>query len=657
MIAKIFPPRFALLKRFILTFVILSFLLRIVFVIWNFNDVDTSFFKLANTFIIGFLFDIGTVSFFAIPYLIYLLIIPSKLYGSVLDRMMTYFAYALGLLIFIFSFFAEITFWEEFSRRFNFIAVDYLIYTNEVTKNINESYPIPILIGAILIIIALLLYLTKRKGAFLSTFDNHTSFKEKLIPSGLVIGMALIFGLFVTNKNAEQFKNRYNNEIAKTGVYSFFAAFRNNELSYTEFYNTIGNDNAFNIVKNSFVNSGSLINKGSPNSIYRKISNSDSINNPKKLNVIFICIESLGSKRLEYFGSTHNITPNLDALINESIFFTNLFATGTRTVRGMEAITLSIPPTPGRSIVKRKNNTNLFTIAQVFNSKNYKNSFFYGGDGYFDNMNTYFGGNGFNIVDRGRGFLLNEDINTQRTNIEDQEVTFENAWGVCDEDILNKVLKEADKSYAENTLFFNFVMTSSNHRPYTYPEGKVDIPSGQERDGAIEYTDFAIGAFLEQAKTKPWFKNTVFVIMSDHCAASAGKGELDVKNHQIPAFIYNAPNTSAQKITKLCSQIDMFPTLFGILNWDYDTNLFGKNVLKMKPEDGRAFIGNYRKLGLLKGDTLMVLGDQKTKAQYRWDKETNDLNAIPINRSFLEETTSFYQVADYLYKNDGLKIR
>lgn len=655
MSAKLFPFRFSLLKTYILIFLSLSFLIRITFIIWNFSEVDTSFFKLVNTLIIGFLFDIGTVSFFAIPYIIYLLIIPSKLYGSLVDRIITYFAYGLGLTIFIFSFFAEITFWEEFSRRFNFIAVDYLIYTNEVTKNINESYPIPILISIIVLILIGLIYYTKKKGAFLDTFDNDTTFKSKVFPSILILSIAIIFGVFVTNKSAEKFDNRYNNEIAKTGIYSFFAAFRNNELSYTEFYNTIDTETAFTNVKNSFTKEGDILLNNS-NSIYRQIKNSDTLHSQQKPNVIFICIESLGSKRLEYFGSDRGITPNLDALIEQSVFFTNLFSTGTRTVRGMEAITLSIPPTPGRSIVKRKNNQNLFTIAQVFNSNNYKSSFFYGGDGYFDNMNTYFGGNGFNIVDRGRGFLLDANIKTERTNIEDSEVTFENAWGVCDEDIFNKVITEADKSYAKNKPFFDFVMTTSNHRPYTYPEGKVDIPSGQERDGAIQYTDFAIGSFLEKSKSKPWFKNTVFVIMSDHCAASAGKGELDVKNYHIPGFIYNLPNTQPQKIDKLCSQIDMFPTLFGFLNWDYNSNLFGENVLKMKPEDERAFIGNYRKLGLLKGDSLMVLGDQKTKAQYRWNKESNDLNATPVNNTFLEEATSFYQVADYLYTNNGLKI-
>ena len=320
------------------------------------------------------------------------------------------------------------------------------------------------------------------------------------------------------------------------------------------------------------------------------------------------------------------------------------------------AITLSIPPTPGRSIVKRKNNTGLFTIGEVFRIKGYQRNFFYGGDGYFDNMNTYFGGNGFNIVDRGRGFLLDKNITTTRTNIEDNEVSFENAWGVCDEDIYAKVLKEADKAYKTGIPFFDFVMTTSNHKPYTYPEDKVDIPSGSGRNGAIKYTDYAIGEFLETAKTKPWFKNTVFVIMSDHCASSAGRWELDIQNYHIPGLIYNLSEAQPQKVDKLSSQIDMFPTLFAQLGWDYESNLFGQNILNMKPEDERAFVGNYRKLGYLKDNKVMVLGDGESANFYQWNPGDNSLNSLPMDSEFLKTAISNYQVADNLYKNGGLKL-
>lgn len=654
--SKFFPKRFALLKAIVFLFLSVSLLVRLSFLVWDFGQVDKSIYGLLRTFITGFLFDVGTVSFFAIPYLLYLLVFPVKWYGSLVDKIITAFGFFLGILIIYFSFFGEFTFWDEFQRRYNFIAVDYLIYTYEVVKNINESYPLPILLGSLLAFVALTIFLVYKYGVFRNTYNNTTSFKQRLIAALPWFAVALVCGLFVTNDQAEWSKNRYNNELSKAGIYSFFAAFRNNELAYSEFYRIIDDKRAFADVKAEFGDNGDTFLHPSKNEILRHIKNTDSNKTEQRPNIIFICVESLSGNYLNSLGSDLNITPTLDALANESIFFTDLFATGTRTVRGMEAITLSIPPTPGRSIVKRKNNTGLFTIGEVFKEKGYERNFFYGGDGYFDNMNTYFGGNGFDIVDRGRGFLLDKGINTTRTNIEDEEVTFENAWGVCDADIYNKVIKEADKAHGTGKPFFDFVMTTSNHKPYTYPEGKIDIPSGTGRNGAVKYTDYAIGAFLKNARTKPWFKNTVFVIMSDHCASSAGRWELDVQNYHIPALIYNLPNADPQKIDKLSSQIDLFPTLFAQLGWDYETNLFGQNILDMKPGDERAFIGNYRKLGYLKDNKVMVLGDGKTANFYQWNPADNSMNALPMDNGFLETAISNYQVADYLYHNGGLRL-
>jgi len=653
---NLFPERFQLLKRFVLTFILFSTIIRFIFLIWNFTETDTSFLKLGNSFVLGFLYDVGTISFFAVPYALYLLLLPKRFYGSLVDRIINYIGYSIGLLIFLFSFFAEITFWEEFRRRFNFIAVDYLIYTSEVVDNINESYPLPLLIGGILILAFLLLFFTKKKGLFEKVFTASTTFSEKLIPTLFFISIAIIYGTSVTNKGAEFSENRYNNELAKTGIYSFFSAFRNNELSFTDFYATIDEDKAFSILKNKYTQNGDSLLFATKNSIYRKIYNVDTLPEQKP-NVIFICVESFSAIFLDYYNDEEMDTPTLDSLVDNSLFFDNIFATGTRTIRGMEAITLSIPPTPGRSIVKRENNTNLFTIGEVFKEKGYKRSFYYGGDGYFDNMNTFFGGNNFNIVDRSRGFILEDHIDTQRTNIEDPEVTFENAWGVCDEDIYSKVINEADENYKNGNVFFDFIMTTSNHKPYTYPDGKVKIPFGKNRRGGVQYTDFAIKEFLKEAKTKPWYTNTVIIIMADHCAYSAGHQALDVKNYKIPLWILNAPNTKAKKIKKLASQIDVFPTLFSMFNWEYNTNLFGMDILKMKPSDERAFIGNYRKLGLLKGNQLMVLSDQKKTDFYQWESKTNILTSIPKEQKFLNETVSYYQVSDYLFHNEGLKLK
>ncbi len=197
-------------------------------------------------------------------------------------------------------------------------------------------------------------------------------------------------------------------------------------------------------------------------------------------------------------------------------------------------------------------------------------------------------------------------------------------------------------------------MTTSNHRPFTYPSGKIDIASGISREGAVKYTDYAIKEFLKKASKKPWFKNTVFVIVADHCASSAGKDEIDVANYHIPAFIINLPKQYNQKINKQCSQIDLFPTLFSIFQWNYESDFFGKNVLDPKFEQ-RSLLGTYRKLVLMKRDKLMILSDQKKQAFYSWNKEDNSLNSLEMNPIFLRETIAWYQTADYLFTNKLLK--
>ena len=645
------PGRLTLLFHFAAWILIFSQLLRLCFFIWQYDEVSWNVIAVLRTVVTGLFFDTGAVAFICIPSVLYYTLLHNRLIGTWADKALVWFFTSLTIFILVFSFFAELTFWDEFRTRFNFIAVDYLIYTHEVVANINQSYPLPFLISGVLLATAGILLLFFKRRAFHKTFIYKISLKERGITLVVWLAVAVMYASFVSNDQAEWSSNRYNSEISRNGVYSFFAAFRNNQMKYQEFYTSLDNHKAFAIVKGKLGGAGSEF-TGEGFSIHRTIT--DSIPSEEKKNVVFILVESLSGSFMKEFGNSENITPFLDSLAQKSIFFDNLYATGTRTVRGMEAVTLCIPPTPGQSIVKRPENANLYTVNSVFKSKGYDSNFFYGGDGYFDNMNAYFGGNGFNIYDRGRGSVLSDDIKATRNNIEDSEVTFENAWGICDEDIFHKMLKVADKQYQNKQPFFNFVMTTSNHRPYSYPSGKIDIPSGTGRSGAVKYTDFALKQMFKEASKKPWYKNTIFVIIADHCASSAGKDEIDVANYHIPAFIVNLPQNQNRKISKLCSQIDLLPTLFSFMHWNYDSDFFGKNVMGKSFEE-RSLMGTYRKLVLMKGEKVMILSDQKKQAFYNWKKTDNSLKPQPMDRSFLDETIAWYQVADYLFTNKMLK--
>lgn len=648
MLKDISKNRYSILLFFSSLFILISFLFRIIFLVWVKNDFDWGVPSLLLTFLFGLLYDISIVSCFTLVMTLYFAVLPNKYINSFFDKIFIYFIYTLYLVIIYFTFFAEVTFWDEFKSRFNFIAVDYLIYTYEVVKNIQESYPLPLLIGGIILITCITILVTKKRKYFFYTFHSRPTLIKKMgvFIFNLLIASSTLY--FLNNDTSSISENRYNNEISKAGIFSFFSAFRNNYLKYDEHYTSISIEQAFAIVKNELQDSKTIFDQEFKNPLRRTILAPNPTQPEQKPNVIFVLMESMSASFLQEQFNEKPITPNLNKLADNSIYFSNMYANGTRTVRGMEAVILSIPPTPGHSIVKRVDNQNLYTISNVFKEKGYHNMFFYGGDGYFDNMNAFFGGNGFDIYDRGRGSILSDKINTHRYNINDDEVTFENAWGIADDDIYRKVIKVADQQYLTKQPFFAMVMSTSNHKPYTYEDGKIDIPSGTGRAGAVKYSDYAIGDFLAKAKEKPWFSNTVFVFIADHCASSAGKNAIDVKNHHIPAFIYNMKSHPNQKVTKEISQIDIFPTLFSLLNWNYTSQFYGKDIFD-SGYNTRSFIGTYIKLGMKRNEDVIILSDQKKINQYKWINDNLDETKMDIR--FEQSIISNYQTADYLFSN------
>ena len=648
---RIFNSRFSLLFSFVFTYVFLSFLVRTALYIWSIPQIDFSFLGLFKIYGLGLYFDLGVALYFSLFYNFYLLLFPKRFIGSWGDKIFTYFIIGLMLFLTLFGLIGEFPFWEEFNNRYNFIAVDYLIYTYEVVENINQSYPIPLILLLLFSVIFGIFFIYKKRGVLKQTFAKKTPFLQRLFIAIILIILSILHIKFAQNKQAEWSENTYNNELSKNGVFSLFAAYISNELDYNSFYKTIPKQQAYQILKQELKQKNQIYLNTAPNAILREIKGDTLEQTP---NIIMITIESLSAHFMTSFGNGDNLTPNIEKLAEQSLFFTNMYATGTRTVRGMEALTLCVPPTPGHSIVRRPNNENLFSIATILRQKNYALNFIYGGDGYFDNMNYFFGSQGFDIIDRDRGNLLSENIKTTRHPIKDEEVTFENAWGVCDTDIYKQAIKRADIQSKENRPFFQFIMTTSNHRPYTFPENKIDLPQGN-RNAAVKYTDYALGNFITEAKTKKWFANTIFVIVADHCASSAGKWEVNIDKHHIPAIIYNLKEQQG-KLTKLSSQIDLMPTVFGLLNWDYTTELYGKDITKMHHNEERALLGNYRTIGLLKNGIFTQLTDHRQVQQYHWNTDKKEMKPIEMPIDSLQNIAiSYYQTVSERFKNGKMK--
>lgn len=645
---QVTKSRYAVLLYFTLLFSALSCIVRTLLLIVSFHKAGLTLPAVAVIYGKGLLFDVATAIFISIPYSLYLLFLPQRLNRSAGNKMLTYALFFLLLTFIVFAFFAEFAFWLEFESRFNFIAVDYLVYTYEVVNNIKQSYPLPLLLGAVLLTSSLVFFLSYKRKIFRTSFYSATPFKKRFIITGSILLCACL-GLLLSNSWAETRPNRYQNELSKAGLFSFVAAFRSNELSYGDFYETMDLQSAYTEVRKELCSPDAIFvsNKG----IRRQINNPGT---PVKPNVIQVTIESLSANFLEHFSNRQGLMPNLDRVADQSVFFTDMYATGTRTVRGMEALALGVPPTPGNSLLRRPDNERLFNTGTVFRQAGYTASFYYGGDGYFDNMSNFFGNNGFDVTDRQGRLIPHEGMGSRHNFISSGNVHFENAWGVCDEDLYDEVIRGADSQYAHRQPFYDFVMTTSNHRPYTYPAGKIDIPSGSGREGAVKYTDYAIGRFLAQARSKPWFAHTVFIFVADHCASSAGKDDIDVGKYHIPCIIYNLQKTPLT-IDSQCSQIDLFPTLFGLLHWTYTSNFYGKNVLA-PGYTPRALVGTYQQLGYLQGDSLLILSPGKKAAAFSWNKKSDEQHPAAVDGALINKAIANYQTAYALYKTGGMKL-
>lgn len=629
---KIDQGRFGLLSLFFSIFLALSFITRTVLLIKSWFLLDRSLWLLIKIYGIGFFYDAVTMFYFAIPFVLYLIFVPDKMFHHRLHKPFIYLVSFLVIFIMVFDGVAEYFFFYEFGTRFNFIAIDYLIYTRELINNVKESYPLLPLFSGMALISLIILFSVKKW--FVLPIKAQSHFSQRL-KQGLVFPLIPILPLlFVDLSLTNISSNNYAKEISANGIYNLFAALKNNQIDYKTFYASLDDQIVFKTLKTLLEEKNNSFAGKNIFDITREIRQPEK---EKRLNIAVIVVESLSAEYLGVFGNHRGLTPNLDQLSGESLFFTSLHATGTRTDRGLEAIALSVPPTPGRSIVKRPDNENMFSWGFLMKDRGYDVKFIYSGYGYFDNMNYFFSHNGFETIDR-RNFSKNE-------------VTFENAWGVCDEDLYHKCIKEFDASFKKNTPFLALIMTTSNHRPFTYPEGRIDIPSHSGRNGAVKYTDYAIGNFLRDAKEKPWFKDTLFVIVADHCAGSAGKTALPAKRYEIPLIIYSPAHVTPQKIDKLVSQIDIAPTVLGLLNFNYKSKFFGKDILKMEPDQERAFIGTYEKLGFMKKDRLVILDIKKETGLYQFDRRIGEAKRMLPDQRLIDEAISYYQGADYVNQN------
>lgn len=561
--------------------------------------------QFGRVLIVGTLFDLLT----ALTALLPLISVVSIFGGSLRRRpLFRHAVLSVGFFLLTFDLFVQFFFFEEYSARYNHLALDYLMYPDEVLGNIFASYNVPLYVAAALVLAAVLI---RGSGLGQSRTLPPWGWRDRL--SGIGVSACLASSLWIAWSVApfSVGPSRVAGEVALNGWAQLVRAYMTSHLDYEAYYASVPPQDAANRLSRLLdppARAGVLARHFVPRGRAAD----------RPLDVVIIMEESLGSNfSARFSGETEEpVTPALDEWSREGLALTNLVANGNRTVRGMEGILCSFPPLPGDSIVKRDRSENVASVARILSAKGYETTFFTGGYGLFDNVKAFMTANGF------REFVEQPDYPGD---------AFRTVWGVADEFVFDAMIQRQKRARAAGRRWFGAAITVSNHKPFDVPAGRVTWPSGRSaRRGAVRYADWALGQYLTRARDEHLLDDTVLLVVGDHGARVYGAEEIPVTSYRIPA-IFLSPNPAYRGavIDRLASQVDLAPTLLSLAGVEYDAPFFGRDLLGLPDQGGRAFVNHNRSIGLLTDSALVVLGLHKNRTFYvRRDRKSDTFTRV-----------------------------
>lgn len=544
-----------------------------------------------------------------------------------------------GLWILVYMELATAPFIQEYDLRPNRLFIEYLIYPKEVMSMLWTGYKLELFIGAAGTAITLILGWKWSKKLTDSAQQIHWKWRPLLAILVILIGVAgarSSLGHRPLNPAMVAFSSDpLLNDLTLNSSYSLLFAVNNmkSEKSAEQFYGKMDSQKMLEIVRESSKKSDF-----NPELLPTMNHNSATYKGKPK-NLVILLQESLGTQFVGSLGGLP-LTPNLDKLTEEGWLFTQMYATGTRSVRGIEAVTTGFPPSPSRSVVKlSKSQTGFFTIADLLKNQGYHTQFIYGGEANFDNMKTFFFGNGFEQIVEEKDY---------------RNPGFVGSWGVSDEDLYNKADEEFERLSKDDKPFFSLVFTSSNHSPYEYPQGKIEQydENYMTRNNAVKYSDYALGTFFEKAKKSGYWDDTIFIVIADHDARVSGANLVPVKHFHIPALIIGK-GIEPRKDDRISNNIDMPPTLLSLIGVDAKSPMIGRDLTKpLAREDERAMMQYDKNFGYLTRDNLVVFspGEKVTTLSYDFDKKT--MQPLDVEEAIVERAKANALFASKAYKHD-----
>lgn len=549
--------------------------------------------------------------------------------------------------IFIFLiFFAELStpeFIDQYDTRPNKLFVEYLIYPKEVATMMLKARPWTIIV-ILLILAATVWGMVKVSPRLFKVCESSWKVRVLLFP---LLGFLLFWGARgslssrrpINASNSVFSNDQLVNVMGANSLYTIAYAIYllKNEVEPSKLYGRIDEEEAYQRIKKYMTVGGDDFIEDLESPLLH-IQRPDSLLE-RPLNLVIFLQESLGA---EYVGALGGLplTPNLDKLAEEGMLFTNLYCTGTRSVRGIEAVVTGFLPSPSESVVKLSNSQqDFFTLASLLKSKGYDTSFIYGGMANFDNMASFFSGNGFSTI-----------IDQTVMDGDGGEYALKGTWGYSDEDLVHKA-NEYFKSQGDNQ-FFSLMFSSSNHEPFEFPEDRIELYEEPKATvhNAMKYADYAIGRFFEMAKQEEYFDNTVFIIVADHNTRTYGQNLVPVNKFHIPAVIV-APNIEAgSKYSRLASQIDIPPTLLNLMGVEAQIPTPGRELINLPDSvEGRAIMQFHDINAFRVENQVIIMQPNKKPLQF---EIISDTEFIPtqLDEELAKDALAHVMGAHYLYK-------
>ncbi|UXI03690.1 LTA synthase family protein [Photobacterium sp. TY1-4] len=604
-------PLLPLLSFVLIDLLILS-LSRFMLSIWQSERVFTVN-DYEQIFLGGLRIDFSALGYLFAPALL-MVIIATLLHQTRLLRLPLKIYLVAGSLLLLFFELITPTFILEYDLRPNRLFIDYLIYPKEVFSMLFGGYKLEMVTTLLVLGLAgkslVLAYNRLWRPAVKGTFWSQITL-QLLLVCLLVLGARGTLGHRPINPALVAFSNDHLlNDLSLNSAYS--VAFANkqlkNEMSSADYYGPMDTQTLLSEVRRTLQDSQA--DYGDPLAPTKTMHTSPFPQ--RKKNLVILLQESLGARYVGKLGGLP-LTPNLDQLMDEGWNFTQMYATGTRSVRGIEAVVTGFTPTAARSVVKLgKSQQNFFTLAGFLAQQGYHTQFVYGGESHFDNMKSFFLGNGFQDIVEGADF---------------DKVDFTGSWGASDEDLYDQADKEFTQLQEKGKPFFSLVFTSSNHSPFEYPDGKItpyDSPK-QTRNNAAKYSDYALGQFIRKAKQSNYWKDTVFVVVADHDSRVHGSSLVPVRHFRIPAVIFGQ-DVPHKVENRLASQIDLGPTLLSFIGASGEHPMLGNDFTQpLKADQPRAMLQYDKNFAYLKAGKAIVFQPHKTPQTFLLDSE----NLVP----------------------------